>query len=84
MPRRVFEGVVVSDTNDKTVIVRVETRIKHPVYKKYIMRTSKYAAHDPENQSKKGDVIRIIEGRPTSKSKRWHVVYTAEAGSEGV
>lgn len=75
MPRRVFEGVVVSDTNDKTVVVRVESKIKHPVYKKYILRSAKYAAHDPENKCKKGEVIRIIEGKPVSKSKRWHVLY---------
>ncbi len=75
MPRRIFEGIVVSDTNDKTIVVRVESKIKHPVYKKYIMRSSKYSAHDPENVCKKGEVVKIIEGRPVSKSKRWHVMY---------
>lgn len=84
MPRRVFEGVVVSDTNDKTVIVRVENRIKHPVYKKYIMSTAKYAAHDPQNMFKIGEIVRIIESRPISKSKRWHVIYPIEAQSQGV
>jgi small subunit ribosomal protein S17 len=79
MPRRIFEGVVVSDTNDKTVVVRVESKIKHPVYKKYILRSSKYSAHDPENQCKKGEIVKIIEGRPVSKSKRWHVVYSSSA-----
>lgn len=83
MPRRMFEGVVVSDVNDKTVIVRVENRIKHPVYKKYIMSTAKYAAHDPENKFKKGEVIKIIEGRPVSKSKCWHVVYQSDLESKG-
>lgn len=84
MPRRMFEGVVVSDVNDKTVIVRVENKVKHPVYKKYIMSTAKYAAHDPENKFKKGEVIRIIEGKPMSKSKRWHVVYQSDLVPEGV
>ena len=82
MPRRVFEGVVVSDTNDKTVVVRVESKIKHPVYKKYILRSSKYAAHDPENQCKKGQIIKIIEGKPVSKSKRWHVIYSTATDSK--
>lgn len=75
MPRRIFEGVVVSDINDKTIVVRVESKIKHPVYKKYIMRSSKYSAHDPENTCKKGEIVKIIEGKPVSKSKRWHVMY---------
>lgn len=74
MPRRVFEGVVVSDASDKTVIVRVEKRVKHPVYKKTIKKSCKYAAHDPNNTFKKGDSIRIIECAPISKSKNWHVV----------
>ena len=79
MPRRVLEGVVVSDTNNKTIVVRVEKRIKHPVYKKYITRSSKYAAHDPSNTYKIGDMVKIIEGRPISKSKRWHAVYADNA-----
>jgi small subunit ribosomal protein S17 len=74
MPRRVFQGVVVSDKSDKTVVVRVEKNIKHPIYKKYIKRSAKYAAHDPNNTCKIGDTVKIIETRPISKSKRWHVV----------
>lgn len=74
MPRRIFQGVVVSDKSDKTVVVRVETSIKHPVYKKYIKRSSKYAAHDPNNTFKMGDNVRIIESKPISKTKKWHVI----------
>jgi small subunit ribosomal protein S17 len=76
MPRRVLQGVVVSDVNDKTVIVRVEKRVKHPVYKKYIFRSCKYAAHDPNNTYKNGDHVRIIEGKPMSKTKKWQVLET--------
>lgn len=73
MPRRVLQGVVVSDVNDKTIVVNVETRVKHPLYKKYIRRSKKYAAHDPENKFKSGDSVRIIETKPISKRKTWHV-----------
>lgn len=75
MPRRVLTGVVVSDANEKTVTVRVERRMSHPIYKKTIQRSKKYAAHDEKNQFKVGDVVQIIESRPMSKSKRWAVVY---------
>lgn len=74
MPCRVLKGVVVSDASHKTIVVRVENSVKHPVYKKYITRSSKYSAHDPENTYKKGDVVRIIECRPISKTKKWHVM----------
>jgi len=74
MPCRVLQGVVVSDASHKTVVVRVEKSVKHPMYKKYISRSCKYAAHDPENTYKIGDVIRIIECRPISKTKKWHVM----------
>lgn len=74
MPRRVLQGVVVSDKCDKTVTVKVERIYKHPVYKKFIKRSKKYAAHDEQNQFKMGDVIKIIESKPISKSKRWMVV----------
>ncbi len=75
MPRRVLQGTVVSDANDKTVTVRVERRVAHPVYKKTIRRSKKYAAHDEKNQFKVGDKVQIIESAPISKSKRWQVVY---------
>lgn len=83
MPRRVLQGVVVSDTNDKTIVVRVEKRVQHSVYKKYIARSCKYAAHDPENTYKIGDSVKIIETRPISKSKRWLVVTDATEALKG-
>ena len=78
MPKRVLQGTVVSDANDKTVTVRVERRTTHPVYKKTIRISKKYAAHDEKNQFKVGDVVQIIESRPISKSKRWAVVYDSK------
>ena len=77
MPKRILQGLVVSDASDKTVTVKVERRIMHPLYKKYIKRSKKYAAHDETNQVKVGDVVRIIETRPISKSKRWSVLVDA-------
>jgi small subunit ribosomal protein S17 len=74
MPCRILQGVVVSDASHKTVVVKVEKSVKHPVYKKYITRSCKYAAHDPENAHKIGDVVKIIECRPISKTKKWHVL----------
>lgn len=74
MPRRVLSGVVVSAAANKTVIVKVESNVKHPVYKKYITRSKKYAAHDPENKHVVGDSIKIIECKPVSKTKKWHVL----------
>ena len=71
MPKRVLTGVVVSDKADKTVTVRVERRVMHPVYKKFITRSKKYAAHDETNACKTGDSVRIEECRPISKLKRW-------------
>ncbi|HEY0523821.1 MAG TPA: 30S ribosomal protein S17 [Stellaceae bacterium] len=82
MPKRVLQGVVVSDACDKTVIVRVERRVMHPVYKKFITRSKKYAAHDEENRFKAGETVRIEESRPISKRKRWIVLTEgAEAGA---
>lgn len=74
MPRRVLEGNVVSDKGNKTITVLVERRYRHPVYKKYIKKSAKYAAHDENNQFKIGDRVRIIETRPISKTKRWAVL----------
>ena len=73
MPKRVLQGRVVSDKADKTITVRVERRIMHPLYKKFIRRSKKYAAHDPENRCKVGDRVRIRECRPISKNKCWEV-----------
>jgi small subunit ribosomal protein S17 len=74
MPKRILQGVVVSDAQDKTVVVRVERRVMHPVYKKFITRSKKYAAHDEGNVHKTGDAVRIEESRPISKRKRWIVL----------
>jgi small subunit ribosomal protein S17 len=75
-------GKVVSDKCDKTVTVLVERRVMHPVYKKFITRSKKYAAHDEANRFKIGDKVRIRECRPISKSKCWEVV-TEEAAAAG-
>ncbi|MAF96463.1 MAG: 30S ribosomal protein S17 [Rhodospirillaceae bacterium] len=74
MPRRVMQGVVVSDKMDKTVTVKVERRVMHPLYKKFIRRSKKYSAHDENNACKVGDVISIRECKPISKNKRWEVL----------
>ena len=66
-------GVVVSNKMDKTAVVAVERRVKHPVYKKYIRRTTKFKAHDTNNECQIGDLVRIKETRPLSKTKRWRV-----------
>lgn len=71
--RRVLTGVVVSDKADKTIVVMVETLVKHPLYKKYIRRRSKFMAHDPQNDCGIGDTVSIIEHRPLSARKRWHL-----------
>jgi small subunit ribosomal protein S17 len=79
MPRRVLQGTVVSDKANKTVIVAVERRFMHPVYKKFIVRSKKYLAHDESNNVKTGEMVRIRECRPLSKRKRWEVVTDAAA-----
>ena len=79
MPKRVLQGVVVSDKMDKTIVVEVERRIMHPIYKKFVRRTKKYAAHDEANTHKVGETVRIRECRPISKRKRWEVI--TDAGS---
>jgi|TARA_B110000438_G_C15576316_1_gene547584 small subunit ribosomal protein S17 len=74
MPKRVMQGVVVSDKMDKTVTVKVQRRIKHPLYKKFINRSKKYAAHDETNTFKLGDTVSIRECKPISKRKKWEVL----------
>ena len=74
MPKRVMQGVVVSDKMDKTVTVKVSRRIKHPLYKKFINRSKKYAAHDENNTCKIGNTVRIRECKPISKRKKWEVL----------
>ena len=72
--RKVRTGVVVSDQNDKTVTVLVERQFAHPLYTKQIRKTKKYRAHDEKNEYRNGDVVRITETRPLSKTKRWRVL----------
>ncbi|PVB60870.1 30S ribosomal protein S17 [Labrenzia sp. 011] len=74
MPKRILQGTVVSDANDKTVTVNVERRFTHPLLKKTVRRTKKYRAHDETNQYKVGDSVQIEECAPISKNKRWTVV----------
>ena len=74
MPKRILQGIVVSNKMDKTVVVEVERRVMHPLYKKFVKRNKKYAAHDESNVCKVGDVVRIQECRPISKSKTWEVL----------
>jgi len=81
MPRRVLQGKVVSDAPDKTIVVLVERRIMHPLYKKIIRKSKKYHAHDEDNAFKTGDIVRIRECRPISKKKSWKVVVDAPASS---
>lgn len=71
--RKVRQGVVVSDKMDKTVTVQVERLVRHPMYKKYVRQRKKYAAHDPDNAARTGDVVTIVETRPLSRTKRWRV-----------
>jgi small subunit ribosomal protein S17 len=82
MPRRILQGLVVSDVNEKTVTVKVERRFMHPVYKKFIVRSKKYLAHDESNQVKSGQTVRIQECRPLSKRKRWEVVADDASGAK--
>jgi len=81
MPRRVLQGTVVSDKCDKTVTVLVERRVMHPIYKKFIKRSKRYHAHDEDNSAKVGDVVRIRECRPISKTKTWEVLEAEAAGA---
>jgi small subunit ribosomal protein S17 len=74
MPKRVLSGRVTSDKMDKTVTVLVDRRVMHPIYKKFIRRSKKYAAHDEANLCKVGDVVRIVECPPISKRKTWTVI----------
>mgnify|MGYP000851209779 CR=1 FL=1 len=74
MPKRVLQGVVVSDKNDKTIVVLVERRFTHPVMKKTVRRSAKFHAHDEQNAFKTGEVVEIQECPPKSKLKRWEVV----------
>jgi len=79
MPRRILQGVVVSDKGDKTITVLVERRVMHPVYKKFIKLSKKYRAHDEGNVCQVGDTVRIRECRPISKTKTWEVLGDGQA-----
>ena len=74
MTKRVLQGYVVSNKNDKTIVVEVKTKFRHPFYGKVISRSKKYHAHDEKNKFKKGDIVKIIESRPISKLKTWEVI----------
>ena len=78
MPKRILQGVVVSDKQDKTVVVSVERQVMHPVYKKFVKKSKKFAAHDENNQCKEGDVVSIVESKPYSKTKTWTVINNNE------
>jgi small subunit ribosomal protein S17 len=84
MPKRVLQGIVVSDACNKTVIVRVERRVMHPIYKKFITRSKKYAAHDENNKFHAGDAVQIEESRPISKRKSWIVMGEATGVAPGL
>jgi small subunit ribosomal protein S17 len=75
MPKRILQGTVVSDKADKTITIKVERRFTHPIYKKTVRSSKKYTAHDEQNKFKTGDVVRIEESRPISKTKNWVVLY---------
>ncbi len=74
MPKRILQGTVVSDKGDKTVVVKVERRVKHPLYAKIIRLSKKYHAHDEGNAFREGEIVRIEETRPISKQKTWRVI----------
>lgn len=79
MPKRILQGTVVSDKNEKTVVVEVERRYTHPLYKKVVRRSKKYHAHDESNAVKVGERVRIQETAPISKNKRWAVMQEPSA-----
>ena len=74
MTKRVLQGEVVSNKNDKTIVVKVQRRFRHPFYGKVISRSKKYHAHDENNKFKEGDMVKIIESKPISKLKAWQVI----------
>jgi small subunit ribosomal protein S17 len=80
MPKRILIGTIVSDKTDKTVVVKVERKVKHPLYGKIIRRSKKYHAHDEDNSFRTGEVVRIEETAPISKLKTWKVIERVTAG----
>lgn len=83
MPKRVIQGVVVSDKMQKSIVVQVERQKQHPLYKKVIRVRKKYMAHDAEESAKEGDIVRIVEARPVSKRKNWQLLEVVERGTGG-
>ena len=81
MPKRILQGVVVSDKQDKTIVVKVERRFLHPVMKKTVRRSKKYHAHDEANAYKSGEIARIVECAPKSKTKTWEALPKAEGAA---
>ena len=74
MPKKILKGKVISDKNNKTIVVLVERKYQHPFLKKIIKNKKKYHAHDEKNKFKVGDIVKIIEARPYSKKKKWEVI----------
>ena len=74
MTKRILQGEVVSNKSDKTIVVKVQRKFRHPFYRKIISRSKKYHAHDEKNKFKEGDKVRIIESKPISKLKTWQVI----------
>lgn len=80
--RKVLTGKVVSDKMDKTVVVAVETMVKHPLYQRIVRRTRKFKAHDEQNSCRVGDKVRMMETRPLSKEKRWRIIEILERADQ--
>ena len=83
MPKKQLEGVVVSDKMNKSIVVQVERRTRHPLYGKVIRTSKRYQAHDEENSAQDGDRVRIIESKPISKKKKWRLVEIIEKAERG-
>ena len=80
--RKVLQGVVVSNAMDKTIVVKVSRRLRHPLYGKFIKKSKNFKAHDEKNVSRVGDEVKIIESRPISKDKRWRLLETVKQALE--
>ncbi len=80
--KRILTGTVLDSKMEKTAVVQVTRRFPHPIYKKFVTRNKKYYAHDEQNLAKAGDIVRIIESRPTSRLKRWRLLGIETSGSE--
>ena len=83
MPRRILQGIVVSDKMDKTITVKVERQVMHPLYKKFVKKTKKFKAHDEDNQAKIGEIVNIRECRPLSKHKSFELMQGDDVAKSG-